>query len=96
MSDIINCYHKEFPNDYRQKIDNVTQLQIIDDKKPITEKRSVISACNFDYRLKRSDQGLNYISCEIFHQIVEYIKVWKKVGNPTILTTSSSTTTKIH
>ena len=24
--------HKEFPNDYRQKIDNVAQLQIIDDK----------------------------------------------------------------
>ena len=37
-----------------KKIDNVTQLQIIDDKKQITEKRSVISACNVDYRLKRS------------------------------------------
>ena len=24
--------HKEFPNDYRQKIDNVAQLQVIDDK----------------------------------------------------------------
>ena len=48
------CNYKEFPYDYRQKIDNVTQLQIIDDKKPITEKKSVISACNVDYRLKRS------------------------------------------
>ena len=37
-----------------KKIDNVTQLQIIDDKKQITEKKSVISACNVDYRLKRS------------------------------------------
>ena len=48
------CNHKEIPYDYRQKIDNVTQLQIIDDKKQITEKKSVISACNVDYRLKRS------------------------------------------
>ena len=32
----------------------MTQLQIIDDKKQITEKKSVISACNVDYRLKRS------------------------------------------
>ena len=48
------CNHKEFPYDYRQKIDNVTQLQIIDDKKQITEKKAVISACNVDYRLKRS------------------------------------------
>ena len=32
----------------------MTQLQIIDDKKQITEKKSVISACNIDYRLKRS------------------------------------------
>ena len=57
MSHIINffvCNHEEFPYDYRQKIDNVTQLQIIDDKKQITEKKSVISACNVDYRLKRS------------------------------------------
>ena len=37
-----------------KKIDNVTQLQIIDDKKQITEKKAVISACNVDYRLKRS------------------------------------------
>ena len=37
-----------------KKIDNVTQLQIVDDKKQITEKKSVISACNVDYRLKRS------------------------------------------
>ena len=37
-----------------KKNDNVRQLQIIDDKKPITEKKSVISACNVDYRLKRS------------------------------------------
>ena len=35
-------------------MDNVTQLQIIDDKKQITEKKSVISACNVDYRLKLS------------------------------------------
>ena len=48
------CNHKEIPYDYTQKIDNVTQLQIIDDKKQITEKESVISACNVDYRLKLS------------------------------------------
>ena len=28
--------YKEFAYDYRQKIDNVAQLQIIDDKKKIT------------------------------------------------------------
>ena len=50
----IFCNHKEIPYDYRQKIDNLTQLQIIDDKKQITENKSVISACNVDYRLKRS------------------------------------------
>ena len=44
----------EIRYDYRQKIDNVAQLQIIDDKKKITEKKSVISLCNVDYRLKRS------------------------------------------
>ena len=32
----------------------MTQLQIIDDKKQITEKKSVISAYNVDYKLKRS------------------------------------------
>ena len=48
------CNHKKFPYDYRKKIDNVTQLQIIDDKKQITGKKSVITACNVDYRLKRS------------------------------------------
>ena len=37
-----------------EKIDNVSQLQIIDDKKQFTGKKSVISACNVDYRLKRS------------------------------------------
>ena len=37
-----------------KKIDNVSQLQAIDDKKQITEKKSVISAFNVDYRLKRS------------------------------------------
>ena len=37
-----------------KKIDNVTQLQIVDDKKQISEKKSVISACNVDYKLKRS------------------------------------------
>ena len=26
------CNHKEIPCDYRQKIDNVSQLQVIDDK----------------------------------------------------------------
>ena len=52
------CNHKEIPYDYRQKIDNVTQLQIIDDKKQITEKKAVISACNVDYRLKRSGPKL--------------------------------------
>ena len=38
-------------------IDNVAQLQIIDDKKRnylVYRKKSVISACNVDYRLKRS------------------------------------------
>ena len=48
------CNQKEFPYNYRQKMDNVTQLQIIDDKKQITEKKSVISACDVGYRLKRS------------------------------------------
>ena len=37
-----------------KKIDNVAELQIIDDQKKITEKKSVISACNVDYRLKQS------------------------------------------
>ena len=32
----------------------MTKLQVKDDKKQITEKKSVISACNVDYRLKRS------------------------------------------
>ena len=41
------------PYDYRQN-DNVTLLQIIDDKKQITGKNSIITACNVDYRLKRS------------------------------------------
>ena len=54
LSPFFVCNHKEFLYDFRQKIDNVTQLQIIDDKKQITEKKSVISACNVDYRLKRS------------------------------------------
>ena len=30
---VCDCDHKEFPYDYRQKIDIVAQLQIIDDKK---------------------------------------------------------------
>ena len=34
---------------------------IIDDKKQITEKKSVISACNVDYRLKRSGPIVAYI-----------------------------------
>ena len=33
------CNQKVIPYDYRQKIDNVIQLQIIDDKKQITEKK---------------------------------------------------------
>ena len=37
-----------------KKIDNVAQLQIIDDKKKNYRKKSVISACNVSYRLKRS------------------------------------------
>ena len=44
----------------------MTQLQIIDDKKQITEKKSVISACNVDYRLKRSGP---YIGTEKNSQI---------------------------
>ena len=32
----------------------MTLLQIIDNKKQITGKKSVITACNVDYRLKRS------------------------------------------
>ena len=48
------CNHKQIPYDYRQKIDNVAQLQIIDDKKKNYRKKSVISACNVDYRLKQS------------------------------------------
>ena len=32
----------------------MTLLQIIDDKKQITGKKSIITACNVDYRLKRS------------------------------------------
>ena len=35
----------------------MTQLKIIDDKKQIIEKKSVISACNVDYRLKHN-QGM--------------------------------------
>ena len=35
--------HKEFLYGYRQKIDNVAQLQIIDDKKKNYRKKSVIS-----------------------------------------------------
>ena len=46
----------------RQKIDNVTQLQIIDDKKHITGKKSIITACNVDYRLKRSGPLLERVS----------------------------------
>ena len=37
-----------------KKIDNATQLEIIDNKEQITEKKSVISACNVDYRFKQS------------------------------------------
>ena len=48
------CNHKEFAYDYRQKIDNVAQLQIIDNKKKDYRKKSVISVCNVDYRHKRS------------------------------------------
>ena len=44
-----------------KKIDNVTQLQIIDDRKQITRKKSVITACNVDYRLKRSGPIVAYI-----------------------------------
>ena len=54
LSNFFVCNHKEFPYDYRQKIDNVAQLQIIDDKEKNYRKNSVISACNVDYRLKRS------------------------------------------
>ena len=39
----------------------MTQLQIIDDKKQITEKKSVISACNVDYRLKRSGPNVDIV-----------------------------------
>ena len=58
------------PYDYRQKIDNVTQLQIIDDKKQITEKKSAISAHNVDYnvgvdyRLKRSGSKDSCTLCD--------------------------------
>ena len=41
-------------------IDNVAQLQIIDDKKKNCIKKSVISACNVDYRLKRSGPIMLY------------------------------------
>ena len=47
------CNHKEFAYDYRQKIDNVAQLQIIDDKEDY-RKKSVISVYNVDYRHKQS------------------------------------------
>ena len=32
------CNHKEFAHDYSQKMDNVAQLPIIDDKKKIRKK----------------------------------------------------------
>ena len=54
-------------------IDNVTQLQIIDNEKQFTEKRSVMSACNFDYRLKRS--GPLYQNFLLFN-----CNIWKKFG----------------
>ena len=54
------CNHKEIRYDYRQKIDNVAQLQIIDHKKKNYRKKSVISACNVYYRLKRS--GPKYLT----------------------------------
>ena len=44
-----------------KKIDNVTLLQIIDDKKQITGKKSIITACNVDYRLKRSGPRVHSI-----------------------------------
>ena len=47
------CNHKEVAYDYRQKIDNVAQLQIIDDMEDY-RKKSVISVYNVDYRHKRS------------------------------------------
>ena len=50
-----------------KKIDNVAELQIIYDKKKNYRKKSVISACNVDYRLKRSGPKVEY-----FHFL------WKK------------------
>ena len=38
----------------------MTQLQIIDNKKQITGKKSVITACNVDYRLKRSGPKMQF------------------------------------
>ena len=37
--------------DYKK---NSSWLQILNDKKQITEKKSIMSACNLSYRLKRS------------------------------------------
>ena len=48
----------------------MTQLQIVDDKKQITEKKSVISACNVDYKLKRSGPK--------FQQNSKLIRIGKK------------------
>ena len=44
-----------------KKIDNMAQLQIIDDKKKNYRKKSVISLCNVDYRLKRSGPNVDIV-----------------------------------
>ena len=64
----------EFLYDY---IDNVTQLQIIDDKKQITGKKSIITACNVDYRLKRSGpkQDKKNFSRYFLH-LMRYLNCW--------------------
>ena len=74
----------------------MTLLQIIDDKKKITGKKSIITACNVDYRLKRSGPKIlqksilkkkHHLHFLIFYKSVcglhTYIYVEKKVlGGP--------------
>ena len=59
--------------DYRQKNDNVAQLQIIDNKKKDYGKKSVISVCNVDYRVKRSGPNFQDSAWNLQLKLLNYL-----------------------
>ena len=54
----------------------MTQLQIIDDKKQITGKKSIITACNVDYRLKRSGPKVDALKKQKYFFLIFFFRIF--------------------